>query len=221
MRESWRRHDLLCVEPEAWSRILESRPPLAKLPHVAGWAKLGWPLIVRRRTKEDDPGMIPVGLPLPPNCGKLRLSAQVGPEEIVERVAPQTLRTVRSDTPLLWRSTVDALLQLADQSGVEPCVFGSLLWQRLTGLPYLSAASDLDLLWPATEAGSAAHLVHRLAFIEKESPVRFDGEIILPDGGGVQWREWYGNPSEVLVKGADDVQLRAVRDCFPAPAFAS
>ena len=158
--------------------------------------------------------MIPVGLPLPPANGKLRLSALIAPEDVDERVPPVTLRDVRIEVPLPWQKTVEALLCLADQSGVEPRVFGSLLWQRLTGLPYLSASSDLDLLWPVTDANTATHLAGCLATVEQDSPVRCDGEFPLPDGGGVQWREWKDSPHEVLVK-----DLTGVRLCVTASLF--
>ncbi len=161
--------------------------------------------------------MIPVGLPLPPGAGKLRLSFQLHPAEIGGRVAAPTLRAARGDVPPAWRPVVDALLGLADQTGVEPRVFGSLLWQQLTGLTYLSANSDLDLLWPVNALAVAAQIVRGLAAIERASPVRLDGEILLPDGGGIQWREWHNKPFEVLVKRLSGVELRAVRDLFPVP----
>ena len=218
MPELWRRHDLLRVEPRAWSGVLAAHPRLAALPPVARWAACGWPLIVRRHLPGDDPGLIPAGLPLPPASGKRRVAVQLCPEDVRERLPPVTLRGVREETPLSWRGTVEALLELADETGVEPRVFGSLLWQRLTGLAYLSAGSDLDLLWPVADPETAARLVRGLAGIERNSPVRCDGEMLLPDGGGVQWREWQGSPTEVLVKTAAGVRLCATRDVFPTAA---
>ena len=215
MSEPWRRHDLLLVEPRAWSGVLAAHPHLAAIPEVLQWAARGWPLIVRRHLPGDDPTLIPVGLPLPPVNGKLRLAAELSPGEVREWLPAVTLRRLRGETPVSWRGTVDALLGLADETGVEPRVFGSLLWQHATGLPYLSAGSDLDLLWPTADADTAAQLVRGLAGIERNSPVGCDGEILLPDGGGVQWREWHGSPAEVLVKTSAGVRLCATRDVFP------
>lgn len=219
MPEPWRRHDLLRVEPRAWSRVLRLRPQLATNPHVAQWATLRRPLIVRRYTKEDTVELIPVALSLPPAGGKLRIAVQVAPEEISERISPQTLRAIRQEAPFSWQAPVAALLRIADRSGVEPRVFGSLLWQWLTGLPYLSATSDLDLLWPVTDPECASQLVRCLASIEADNPLRFDGEIILPDGGGVRWRELHRGASEVLVKTLSEVQLRPVAALFQAGTF--
>ena len=88
----------------------------------------------------------------------------------------------------------------------------------MTGLPYLSPTSDLDLLWPVAGLADATRLTRGLVDLEKNSPVRFDGEILLPDGGGAQWREFSGRPSELLVKTLEGVGLRALGDLFPDPA---
>lgn len=159
--------------------------------------------------------MIPLAFPLPPACGKLRVPIQFTPADIAGRMSPQTLRALRGEIPAAWQPTVDALLAVADQTRVEPRVFGSLLWQRVTGLPYLSATSDLDLLWPVADLDCATRLVRRLAAIETDNPVRFDGEIISPDGRGVQWRELQRGPAEVLVKTSTGVQICPAHDLFP------
>ena len=96
-------------------------------------------------------------------------------------------------------------------------LFGSLLWQRRTSLSYLGAASDLDLLWPVGDAGPAWRLARGLAAAQETlGPVRMDGEILLPDGGGVQWRELSRARREVLVKTLDGVELRPIDDLLAA-----
>ena len=175
-------------------------------------------MIVRRHVPGDAPGIIPAAFPLPPANGMLRLSVPLAPEEISARVAPLTLRAARDEAPPTWQRTIHALLELAAELGVEPRVYGSLLWQRLTGLSYLTAGSDLDLLWPIIDEETATRVVGHIAMIARESPVRCDGEILLPDGSGVQWREWHEHPTGVLVKTSAAVRLCATRDLFPRVA---
>ncbi len=62
---SWRRHDLLRVAPHVWASVLVHYPSLADLPLVQSWADRGWPVIVRRSVETEDPGLVPIGLPLP------------------------------------------------------------------------------------------------------------------------------------------------------------
>jgi len=49
-----------------------------------------------------------------------------------------------------------------------------------------------------------------IAAIEARAPMRLDGEILLSDGGGVNWRELHstGTSGTVLVKHHDRLALR-------------
>jgi phosphoribosyl-dephospho-CoA transferase len=91
------------------------------------------------------------------------------------------------------------------------------MWQVLTGECYLTARSDLDLCWPVSEAQQAQTLVEELRHIEATSSVRLDGELRLPDGGGVAWREFADRcVDEVLVKTLDGVSAMARGRLFDA-----
>ncbi|SFL44571.1 phosphoribosyl-dephospho-CoA transferase [Methylorubrum salsuginis] len=208
-----RRHDLVRVDPTAWTAILAARPDLAGLAPLPGWAASGWPLILRRRAPGEDRARVPLGLPLPPTLGKRRIGFALPPGILTPCPAP-TLAETRAAAPPAWHSTLDALLALGARHGLVPCPFGGLLWQALTGLPYLTATSDLDLLWRV--AGPLPNtFLGELAALAATAPMRLDGEILLPDGGGVQWREWQkagteaGN-GDVLVKHRDRLEMRAV-----------
>jgi phosphoribosyl-dephospho-CoA transferase len=100
-------------------------------------------------------------------------------------------------------------------------VFGALLWEHTTGLPYLSTQSDLDLLWLTSEELGAHSLVERLRQLDTASPVRLDGELQLPDGAGVNWRELAQNSddehSQVLVKTMGGVEVRIKAGLFRTP----
>lgn len=208
MCEDERRHDLLAVDPEAWAAALARRPDLAGVAHVADWARRGWPVIVRRRHPGETGDHVPVGLPLPPAEGKRRIGLAL-PRAAVRPRPPVNLAEAGEAVPGAWAATVEAVLALGTRLGAAPRLFGGLLWQRLTGLPYLSGTSDLDLLWPA-EGIDLPALLACLAALDAGAPMRLDGEILLPDGGGVNWREWHGaGPGEtVLVKHLDRVALR-------------
>ncbi|WP_038762003.1 malonate decarboxylase holo-[acyl-carrier-protein] synthase, partial [Burkholderia pseudomallei] len=60
--------------------------------------------------------------------------------------------------PPAWRPTLARLRALADAHRVDCRVFGSLAWQTLTGLRYLSDESDLDVLLMPGGASSSASL---------------------------------------------------------------
>jgi phosphoribosyl-dephospho-CoA transferase len=95
---------------------------------------------------------------------------------------------------------------------VEPAAFGSLLWQHLTGLAYLSPHSDLDLLWPVPAAFDVLSLVFSIAEVQRDAPLRIDGEVIFADGSAVNWRELWNahrtaDRATVLAKSMEGVRL--------------
>lgn len=173
-------------------------PELADEPIIAGWARADRPLIVRRPACSDAAGMIPLGLPLPPSHGKRRIALVLAPGDIVASAPPPLLTDAAAAAPAHWRETIAHLVRLVP----ETHTFGSLAWQHLTGLPYLSDNSDLDLLWPLSSARHAHTLPSDIAGIAAQAPMRLDGEIVGALGG-VQWRELTGaDDDEVVVKGA-------------------
>jgi phosphoribosyl-dephospho-CoA transferase len=209
----WRRHDLLHVAPDAWAAALARRPSLAGLPLLAAWADRGWPVIVRRRGESEETGLVPIGVPLPPEAGKHRIALGVPAEGIVHRWSPPLLRAAARVAHPAWQPTIASLLSLGARIGLEPAAFGSLMWQHQTGLSYLSKSSDLDLLWVVPAGFDVLGLVSGLARIERAAPLHIDGEIILPDGSAVSWRElWEAHrdddrPGVVLAKTMEGVGL--------------
>jgi phosphoribosyl-dephospho-CoA transferase len=196
---SLRRHDLVFVSPGAWCSLLKTRDDLAGEPLAAGWADRGWPLVARRFAPGEAGGLA-LGLPLPPFLGKRRLSVLMQHDDIISTSPPPQLSAAIGVAPETWRHTLERVVDLAAEYGVEARVFGSLAWRMLTGLEYLTACSDLDVLLPLPREGNLARLIAGLAAIEAAAPMRLDGELVRDDGAGVNWRELHTGAREVLVK---------------------
>jgi phosphoribosyl-dephospho-CoA transferase len=220
-----RRHDLLRAEPPTWDAMLRCHPGLADLPLVADWARLDRPVIVRRRMGGDSADGLPAGLPLPPDCGKRRLAFSFPSGAAVTALPPVLLRDAALTAPAAWHPIIAALLNLGEAAGIAPRVFGALLWQHATGLSYLTARSDLDLLWSVSDERSAASLAKGLLRLDADGPVRLDGELELPDGAAVNWRELAQSVAslegEVLVKTMDGVEVRTRAALFRTPVTLS
>ena len=203
----WRRHELLYLTPSAWVAALAGHSHEGH-PLVAGWADRGWPVIVRRWMNGDDINTVPVGVPLPPAAGKLRIAVCIPREAVTARAAPPRLRAVDLAGKPNWEPIVRKLLALGEQHGIEPAVFGSLLWEHHTGLKYLSPTSDVDLIWSVGASCNVASLLDGIARIEHAAPMHIDGEIVFQTGGAANWRELHkalGNesPVEILIKTMD------------------
>lgn len=211
----WRRHELVAVDPEAWGAALAGS---AESSHqlLADWAKKGWPLIVRRRGRGDPPDHVPVGAPLPPSEGKRRIALALPPQSVTARFPLPKLDRVRQAAPSAWDAAIAALLALGDRLGLAPAAYGGLFWEFRTGLRYLTTASDLDLLWSVGPGADVTRLLEGLAEVERNAPMRLDGEIVFPDGRAAHWRELLralgdDDAGEALVKTIDGAELRPAR----------
>lgn len=211
----WSRHELLRIAPPLWSQALASRPDLAAMPLLGGWADRGWPVIVRRRTVGERPDHVPLGVPLPPAAGKLRIALTVPEAAALERLPPAALSIVEPTADRTWWSAIDALVALGARLAVTPTSFGSLLWEHETGLRYLSGEFDLDVLLYAHRGCDLHSLLAGIAGIERTAPMRIDGEIVFADGSAVNWRELRAavngeTSGAVMVKSIDQVRLANV-----------
>lgn len=215
-----RRHDLLRVQPAAWETMLDRHPGLRDLPLVADWGRQGWPVIARRRMPGDRPGDVPAALPLPPDHGKRRVAFSFQSDASPLPAAPVSLCETARTAPEAWQATIAGLVKLGETVGSVPRVYGSLLWQHVTGLSYLTTGSDLDLLWPGLEQVRFELLVGGLRQLENDSPIRLDGEVELPDGAALNWREFADGRDgrTVLLKTMNGVEARSVTRLFEGAA---
>jgi len=201
MHERVARHTMVNPDPAAWAELLVARPDMAREPLLAGWADAGFPLVVRRAACGDEAGAIPLGLPLPPAQGKRRVGLSLPSRAILRSGPPPLLGEAVAAAPTAWRAVIGDLLRLDPQVRV----FGSLAWQYLTGLPYVSEDSDIDLLWALPPAARIDRLLTGIGAIERRAPMRIDGEI-LSRVGGVNWRE-VQTGGDVMVKNGRGVRL--------------
>jgi phosphoribosyl-dephospho-CoA transferase len=155
----------------------------------------------------DEMNGVPLGLPLPPAAGKRRLSFLMQHADIIATAHPPTLSSASRVAPHAWLPTLHALDRLASRYSVEARVFGSLGWQALTGLAYLTDSSDLDILLYVHGNTNLRGLAADIARIEVEAPMRLDGELIRYDGAAINWRELHAGAHEILVKTPNGIAL--------------
>ncbi|MEN6647075.1 malonate decarboxylase holo-[acyl-carrier-protein] synthase [Stenotrophomonas hibiscicola] len=168
----------------------------AQEPRLAAWFAQGLPAMVARRAADDPDPRLRLGVPLPPGEGKLRLALRVPQQDVQRLQLPPALDAVLTrGVPTDWQRALHALASVAPAR-----VFGAFAWQHLSGLPYVHACSDIDLLWQVESLTQADALAARLNAWEHAHARRVDGELCLPDGGAVNWREFAGDSRQVLVK---------------------
>lgn len=201
-----RRHDLVHITRHSWRSMLASSGDLATDPLLAHWLDNGWPLVARRPGPGEEHG-VPLALSLPPWAQRRRLAFLVQPEQIVSVSPPPTLAAAGLVAPRSWWLTLDRLAALAARHALDIRVFGSLGWNSITGLDYLTDHSDLDLAMQMRANTDVLAVIAALHTLESQAPMRLDGELIRPDGAAVGWRELHTGAPEVLLKSLDGAAL--------------
>jgi phosphoribosyl-dephospho-CoA transferase len=189
------RHQMVWVEPSAWPIVLAQHEPLDADPLINMWAGNGWPLVVRSRGCDEAAHLLALGIPLPPSHGKKRCAFRVDADLVIRTEGPPLVALATAVAPPSWRDSISSITRL--DAGTR--CFGSLGWEYLTGLSYLTPESDLDLLWDVASEAEADQLARDIARIDNQSPMRIDGEFVALSGG-IQWREWHSNVPAVMAK---------------------
>ena len=174
------------------------------------WHADGRPFVVcRRRGDRDD---VSLGFCVVhqkfPEIRPRRVGARTRMEHVVKTARPPVLAEVARCGPALDHEP--SFRRLADEAArtdLDLRVYGSWMWQTLTGEGHVRPTSDLDLLVDVSGQREAAAAAAFLARQEPELSFRLDGELSFAGLGEVQWREFLGDAPEVLLKAVDTVRM--------------
>lgn len=198
------RHDLVWLTGDGWGAARERALP-GHHAAIEQWRREDWPAIVRRADAGLAEKQLSLGLALPPapDGVKGRIAFNIDKSDVARTSPPLALTAAAKAAPANWRASLDAL-----SSRMPLRAYGSLAMQVITGQPYLTAGSDIDLLFLPSDAAALRDGLVLLAQYAELLPL--DGEIIFPSGDAVAWKEWISAGSSnarVLVKDAIAVRL--------------
>lgn len=206
------RHELVWLTGRGWDAARERALP-GHHAAIEQWRREDWPAIVRRADAGLAAGQLSLGIALPPapDGTKGRIALNVDKADIARTSPALALAAAAEAAPGQWRPALDALV--AQSAGMALRAYGSLAMQALSGQPYLTATSDIDLLFfPADADALRAGLALLTRFAEV---LPLDGEIVFPSGDAVSWKEWVhagAANARVLVKDAGAVRLAQPAD---------
>jgi phosphoribosyl-dephospho-CoA transferase len=199
------RHELVWLTPQGWKEAAASVRP-GDRGSLALWERQGWPAVVRRRDVGAPGHVVSLGIALPPagpDAPKERIGLRIDAAHVGRRLPALGLAEAMTAAPDAWRAGLAALAG----GGLELRAYGSLALQAITGLPYLTPASDIDLLLAPR---SRAELEAGVDLLSRHAgTLPLDGEVVFPGGDAVAWKEWRdaGPRARVLVKTIDAVRL--------------
>lgn len=211
-----RRHDRVYLRidrltPEAMKHCGVSAHAVAL---VRAWCEAGHPFAARRCDDWHKAGglphktaisCIPLAFRLPGTKPGIAFAAPSDALRGRLRALPLA-EAVPAAFPTL-RPDLNAFAREAEEAGLSFLVYGSLFWQAVTCMDYMTAGSDIDLLY---EPETRASLHRALLFLESRDAIgghRLDGEVVFPCGAGVSWRELRSGAGRLLVKRMGGVAL--------------
>jgi phosphoribosyl-dephospho-CoA transferase len=191
------RHELVWCDPDGLNEDSHLSPFSGRL---RSWFAAGYPAIARRRTACDSIHAVPLAVTLPIAEGLARIGFTSRPSAVLDVRQPPLLADTLDTIPVHWRDILVAV-----PTGLH--VFGSLMWQHLTGECYLRATSDIDVLAYPRSSADLRRFENGLERTRASLSPHVDGELIFPGGIGVAWREWASDAREVLGKTAIGASL--------------
>ena len=199
-----RRHTLVWLSQAPGAETADDRS------RAATWHTAGRPFVVTRR--RNDGNEIGLGFcttdPAHPELRPRRVAALTDPTHIVRHARPPRLEEIaRCPAATAKADSFSHLVSAAAQAGDDLRVYGSWMWQALTGERHVHEASDLDVVIDVADLGAADDAAAFLARMEQDLTFRIDGELSFPGLGEVQWRELLQPRDEVLLKSIESIQL--------------
>ena len=105
--------------------------------------------------------------------------------------------------------------------GFTPYVFGSVAWEKVSGKPYRTDKSDLDLLCDVATLQDVRYVTEAFAAADLDLQFNIDGELRFPKDECVNWREVvaalaHHDELEVLIKGEAGVYMSSLDSLLEA-----
>ena len=199
-----RRHTLVWLSQAPGAETADDRA------RAATWHTAGRPFVVTRR--RGDGNEIGLGFctidPSHPELRPRRVAARTDPAHIVRHARPPGLEEIaRCPAATAQARSFSRLISAAARAGHDIHVYGSWMWQALTGERHVYEASDLDVVIDVAGLDAADDAAAFLAREESDLAFRIDGELSFPGLGEVQWREFRQDRNEVLLKSVDTLKL--------------
>jgi phosphoribosyl-dephospho-CoA transferase len=174
------------------------------------WQAAGRPFIVSRRRADE--AAVALGFCVAderyPELRPRRVAARIDPRHVVDVAGPPRLDEIAGcPAAQAHAASFSRLASAAQRAGLDIRVYGSWMWQALTGERHVREASDLDVLVDVADAGEADRVAAFLQREEEGLAFKLDGELSFAGLGEVHWREYRQGKAQVLLKSIDALRL--------------
>jgi phosphoribosyl-dephospho-CoA transferase len=171
------------------------------------WMDRRLPLVKGRQ--DDASKRIRLGFTLPGTGQRRRVEVRASHAAILVHGAPPPVEDLLAYAPLAWQAPLARVARDLDEAGLTPRAYGSLVTQAFSGEACLRPDSDVDVLLDCASRDKALAALEILAR-HGDGPPRIDGEIRMPHGWAVAWRELargLASGGRVMARSDSDLQL--------------
>lgn len=208
-----RRHDLLILKPDAVMPSVACCTTDRAAHYVKQWIAECRSFVCPRQNPRSN--TLQLGLAFVDNGIKHRAFVQARYQDVLQADTPHELIECLD---LFGEQEANVLRQLATKlnaAGFTLYVFGSVAWEKISGKPYRTEKSDLDLLCDVATIQDVRFVTASLAAADRELPFSIDGELRFPKDECVNWREVvaaleHHDELEVLIKGETGVYMSSL-----------
>ncbi|ABC22128.1 hypothetical protein F11_06865 [Rhodospirillum rubrum F11] len=213
-----RRHTLAHIDPIARARLLpaliEALPAAMRGPDIEARIEhvlisRGIPGIVCRPTAPCGEGEGQVGFAFPFRVGaqRVRAAVPVARSQITRFTSPWAVMDRAVGLERVPHRALTAIHAMGRVLDVPVGLIGSAALEAMSGLPYVEAASDLDLVVEGTDAKALASFWQEIQIISTWHKVKVDVEIDFGHKYGVKMAEYFSDSASVLAKTIHGVEV--------------
>ena len=201
------RHDILIIRPScrsfAYSEAIRGGSLFGE-ELMAAVILSDTPAIVKSQENTRE-GFIEVGFSshLKFNGMRVRFASVIPLNDIMEIVSPfDVAEHIEACKPEWMRQSIEEVVHLAKKYDLEAGFYGSCALSMLTGKPYITSASDIDICLKRSRPNADIVAFYSAAAeISKRLGVILDIEMLCSDGAWVKLKELLSASKTVLRKG--------------------
>ena len=176
--------------------------------YVKQWIAEGRAFVYPRQNLRAN--LMQLGLAFVDGGIKHRAFIQVRHQDVLCGDSPHKLEDILDMFAKTEAEVLRRLVETLNSAGLPIYVFGSVAWEMISGRPYRTAKSDLDLLCDVETLQDLRIVTEAFTSADLNLPFNIDGELRFTNDNCANWREVsaalsHHDEMEVLVKGETGV----------------
>jgi len=187
--------------------------------YVNQWIAEGRAFVCPRQNPRS--ALLQLGLAFVDNGIKHRAFLQARHQDVLRGTMPHELADCLGHFGENEAAVLGQLVEKLKTAGLSLYVFGSVSWEKISGKPYRTEKSDLDLLCDVATIEDVRLVTDAFAAADCELPFSIDGELRFPNDDCVNWLEVlvaleHHDEMEVLIKGEMGVYMNTLDSLLEA-----